>query len=263
RHTRGDLAGAEEYYSTGLKYFEDPGFRLTREPRMSTFAYASWNAWMLGRPNVALERISRQIVNDKNPYDVALSGFHKTLLLVYMRQYEHAEALAAQVLEVSEKNRIPNLAALSRCVLGHARARLGRAKDGVLLIRRGKADLLEMGARDGVGRYTEFLAAAQGRDGAIVEALETVEQALQANPDELAYRPEIFRTRGELRLKREQTEVAEADFREAIALAQKMGAKAWELRATVSLARLLGEQRRRDEARVMLAEIYNWFTKGF
>jgi hypothetical protein len=31
----------------------------------------------------------------------------------------------------------------------------------------------------------------------------------------------------------------------------------------VSLARLLLQQRRRDEARPMLAEIYGWFTEGF
>ena len=30
-----------------------------------------------------------------------------------------------------------------------------------------------------------------------------------------------------------------------------------------SLARLLARQYRRDEARAMLAEIYNWFTEGF
>ena len=57
--------------------------------------------------------------------------------------------------------------------------------------------------------------------------------------------------------------MAEADFREAIALAQKMTAKAWELRATTSLARLLASQGNRDKARTMLAEIYNWFTEGF
>jgi predicted ATPase len=42
-----------------------------------------------------------------------------------------------------------------------------------------------------------------------------------------------------------------------------MGAKAWELRATMNLARLLTEQGRRDEARPMLADIYGWFTEGF
>jgi hypothetical protein len=30
-----------------------------------------------------------------------------------------------------------------------------------------------------------------------------------------------------------------------------------------SLARLLAKQGHRDEARAMLAEIYNWFTEGF
>ena len=35
------------------------------------------------------------------------------------------------------------------------------------------------------------------------------------------------------------------------------------MRATVSLARLLRDTGRGDEARAMLAEIYNWFTEGF
>src|SRR5580704_11892345 len=117
------------------------------------------------------------------------------------------------------------------------------------------AGLLEAGARLGIANWTAFLAAAQAREGAIVGALEAVEQALQANPDELAYRPETLRLRGELRLKRGLTELAEAGFREAIALARRMSAKSWELRATTSLARLLAKQGKRDEARAMLAEI--------
>ena len=96
-----------------------------------------------------------------------------------------------------------------------------------------------------------------------ISALEAFEQALQANPDELIYQPEILRLCGQSRLKLGEPELAEADFREAIALAQKMEAKAWELRATTSLARLLGSQGRRDEARAMLSEIYGWFTEGF
>jgi tetratricopeptide (TPR) repeat protein len=108
------------------------------------------------------------------------------------------------------------------------------------------------------------LAEAQEREGAITDALETVEHGLQANPRELLfYRPEALRLRGELRRKTGQHELAEADFRESIALAQKMSAKAWELRATTSLARLLPLRDRRDEARTMLAEIYGWFTAGF
>jgi predicted ATPase len=69
--------------------------------------------------------------------------------------------------------------------------------------------------------------------------------------------------RGELRLRLGDAELAEADFREALALAQKMGAKAWELRATMSLAGMLAKCGRHGEARTMTAEIYRWSTQGF
>ena len=52
-------------------------------------------------------------------------------------------------------------------------------------------------------------------------------------------------------------------FRTAIEIARRQSARIAELRATTSLARLLEKQGRRDEARTMLAEIYNWFTEGF
>jgi hypothetical protein len=89
------------------------------------------------------------------------------------------------------------------------------------------------------------------------------ERELQQIRYALVYRPNALTCRGDLRLKLAQTELAEADFHEAIALAQKMQAKAFELRATISLARLLDQQGKRDEARTMLADIYNWFTEGF
>src|SRR5260370_24093159 len=97
------------------------------------------------------------------------------------------------------------------------------------------------------------LAEAQEREGAITDALETVEQGLQANPKELLfYRPEALRLRGELRRNTGQPELAEADFRESVALTQKMSAKAWELRATTSLARMLAQHGTCDEPRTML-----------
>jgi|SRR5260370_5691942 len=52
-------------------------------------------------------------------------------------------------------------------------------------------------------------------------------------------------------------------FVRAIENARNQSAKSLELRATTSLARLLDRQGKRDEARAMLADIYNWFTEGF
>jgi predicted ATPase len=82
-------------------------------------------------------------------------------------------------------------------------------------------------------------------------------------PEQLVFRPHILKCRGEPRLTLGLTALADADLREAIALAQKVSAKAFQLRATMSLARLLDKQGKCDEARAMLTDIYNWFTEGF
>jgi len=108
-----------------------------------------------------------------------------------------------------------------------------------------------------------LLAEAQALDGATADALTTIVEVLQTNPGEIAFRPYSITLRAELELKMGRIELAKASLRDAIALAQTMRAKAWELRATTSLARLLRDTDRRDEARATLAEIYNWFTEGF
>ena len=56
---------------------------------------------------------------------------------------------------------------------------------------------------------------------------------------------------------------AEACFLKAIEIARRQQAKSLELRAVTSLSRLWQQQGKKDEARQLLAEIYNWFTEGF
>ena len=77
------------------------------------------------------------------------------------------------------------------------------------------------------------------------------------------YEPEFYRIRG-IAL-REQNDVAEsqAAFTEALGSARRRQMKAYELRAATDLARLWGEQDRREEARELLAPLYGWFTEGF
>ncbi|MBV8773264.1 MAG: hypothetical protein JO166_13185 [Deltaproteobacteria bacterium] len=114
--------------------------------------------------------------------------------------------------------------------------------------------------------------------------MSTLTEALAAVDDngERLCEPELYRMKGQLTLQSgrvyknskypvpphiqrpSQLEIeAEGYFRRAIAIALRQSAKPWQLRATTSLAQLLAGQGRRDEARAMLAEIYNWFTEGF
>jgi predicted ATPase len=56
---------------------------------------------------------------------------------------------------------------------------------------------------------------------------------------------------------------AQAYFERALALAQQQQAKSWELRASMSLARLWRDQGKVSKARELLAPVYGWFTEGF
>ena len=55
----------------------------------------------------------------------------------------------------------------------------------------------------------------------------------------------------------------EVCFQQALTIARHQQAKAWELRAAMSLSRLWQQQGKRTEAYELLAPVYGWFTEGF
>ena len=75
---------------------------------------------------------------------------------------------------------------------------------------------------------------------------------------------ELYRLKGEfLLMQGESLEEVETSILRAIKIARQQEAKSLELRAAMSLSRLLGGQGKAHEARQILAETYNWFTEGF
>jgi len=88
--------------------------------------------------------------------------------------------------------------------------------------------------------------------------------ARRASPHVAAYlQPSL---RGALLLRqgpRPTWEEAEACFQQALAIARQQQAQSWELRAAMSLSRLWQQQGKRQQARELLAPIYDWFTEGF
>jgi class 3 adenylate cyclase/tetratricopeptide (TPR) repeat protein len=80
-----------------------------------------------------------------------------------------------------------------------------------------------------------------------------------------ALAPEIRRLEGELLLQESPANADEAErcFRAALDIARRRAEKSLELRAATSLARLLARRGKRDEARRLLADVYEWFTEGF
>jgi len=113
--------------------------------------------------------------------------------------------------------------------------------------------------------FYALLADAYGQIGQIDDGLTAAKEALQwvHRNDERLYEAEVHRINGELLLKAGVPDEAEACFRRALLSARDLQAKSWELRAAVSMARMLLQQSRFDEARALLAPVSDWFTEGF
>ncbi len=93
----------------------------------------------------------------------------------------------------------------------------------------------------------------------IDEAMKMEEEA-----EEYIFHAELHRLAGELSLLQgADSEEAEEWFREALVVARDSEVRLFELRAAVSLGRLLTREGRPDEARRILRETYDWFTEGF
>ena len=94
----------------------------------------------------------------------------------------------------------------------------------------------------------------------IGEAIDTIETT-----KETWFQAEANRIAGEIALQSPKPDAMKAQdyFERALALSHKQQAKSWELRAAMSLARLWREQDKVQQARELLAPIYDWFTEGF
>ncbi|HKF28408.1 MAG TPA: AAA family ATPase, partial [Candidatus Binataceae bacterium] len=262
---RGDLGNAEEQYVAGEGLFASAGEKFPSTVG-SGFGFGSHVAWLLGRPDTARERIHTAIVRATeigSPFELAYVQHVAAMLQIFLRDFAKAKSAAAESIALSDEHGFRQYAAGSRVFLGLAEVALGGLGDGMPNVYLGLEGLNESGAGIMMSLYLCWAAIAESLEGRVPQALERIENAWQANPLELTWRPEVVRMRGELRRLVGQTEAAEADFRTAIAFAQKISAKAWELRATTSLARLVGEAGRRDAGHAMLSGIYDWYTEGF
>src|SRR5262245_25462639 len=142
----------------------------------------------------------------------------------------------------------------------------GEAAAGVALLRQGLTSP-EVGPTLLRPHWLALLAEAYGRAGQPQAGLQVLAEAvtLMATTEMWWSEAEVARLQGELRLQLASPEVsqAEACFRQALEVARRQQAKAFELRAALSLARLWQQQGRRHAARQLLATIYGWFTEGF
>jgi predicted ATPase len=260
---RGDVIEAEKHFASGEAALLDQGLRRSFVGTW-TISLLGWNAWIMGRADEARARARRAIAEvADDEFASATVRMVSSYLNVMLREPGQAALQAAQAIATADEHGFREVGWWARMSDAWAHTQLGHRNEGARRIGEALSAYRANGSRLWGTFFLTWLAEAQALDGALVDGLRTLEEALTVNPLEGVCRPETLRVRGEIRRGLGQEEQAEADFHAAIALAREMSAKAWELRAALSLARLWRDHRRRAGARGLLAPIYGWFTEGF
>ncbi len=114
--------------------------------------------------------------------------------------------------------------------------------------------------------YKLVLADAYLKRGATDEGLRVVDETLagMALTGERVWHSEFHRLKGELLLARSSSnhEAVETCFRQALEIARAQDARSWQMRAAISLGRLLARQNRADSARRLVSDLYSRFTES-
>src|SRR5262249_4897857 len=140
----------------------------------------------------------------------------------------------------------------------------GQTREGIEQMTQGLRAYSATGAEIWRPCWLKLLAEAYGTMGQPETGLTVLTEALTLveTTDERWYEAELYRLKGELLLQQSADNQADAEtcFQQAMAIAQNQQAKALELRATTSLAKLWRQQGKRKEAHDLLAPVYGWFT---
>src|SRR5262249_34613893 len=271
----GAVAAAHAHFTQGIVLYDPKQHRASaflygEDAGVVCYSFAAWTLWCLGYPDQALARsheavtLAQQLAHPFSLAD-ALSGaaiFHQL-----RREARCTQKRAEAAITLAMEQEFQYFMAFDSILRGWAVAYQGQAQEGIEQINQGLMDYRATGAELLRPYFLALLAEAHGTMEQPEEGLTALTEALTfaETTGERWYEPELYRLKGELLLQQSSDNQAEAEncFQQAIAIAQNQQAKAWELRAATSLARLWQQQGKRQEAYDLLAPVYGWFTEGF
>jgi tetratricopeptide (TPR) repeat protein len=262
----GRLRVAQEHLESARSYLDETDSqRLTPEPVIISVAGALQVALFLGFPDRARRLVSEALClaeRRRNSYDLGFVLLHAGGVYRQLRDPEALLENAAAMARIAKEN--PAFAGQTDEQAAEGLFMLGHHEEAIVCMRRAMASSEEAGLRVARARELNFEAQVLAGERRIAEALAKLADALHETEEVAIYRPWVLRLRGDLLIE-SGADVPEVDtaYREAIECAQAHDNKWYELQAATHFARWLKVQDRREEARTMLAEIYNWFTEGF
>jgi predicted ATPase len=226
--------------------------------------------WLLGYPEQAAA-VARKTVEEAatfdHPLNLCIALLFAICVYTWNGDWVSAEESSNRLIAHARERSVNPYEEVGKGLKGFLSVKRGDPEKGVLMLR-GAIDALH------ACRYelmTSILntALVEGllETGQSDQALLAVDEAtalVEKNGD-LFNKPELLRLKGSILLSKPRSDVVSAEqfYRESLELAGRLSARAWEVKAAMSLALLWMEQGRREEARGALAPVVDQFTEGF
>jgi DNA-binding winged helix-turn-helix (wHTH) protein/predicted ATPase len=291
---QGEFALTMEHFEKALSLYDperhlDDAVLYAQNPGVAMPCFAAWALWFLGQPDQSLGRIGEALTLARKlsePHGLAHALCFAAILHQLRREermaLEHAEAAIA----VSHEHGLVLYQAMATVTRAWALSKQGRQQEPIEQMRQGIAAHQATGTEVILPHFLALLGEALNKTGQVEEGLCILEEALAVvhRNGECYYLAELYRLKGELLLAQSagrggsraavgRKAVVEAEppafanaercFSQSIEIAQRQAARSLELRVVMSLARLYQKQGKQQQARGLLAQIYDRFTEGF
>ena len=278
---RGDLAEALRHLDEGEPLYDPVADRWSalvygQDPKMAALSYRSLVLWATGHLDQAVHASSQAVehaVALGHPMSVGQAMVFAAWIRLCRGEAAAALAQADAVIAYSSEHTLPFWMPNGLQIRGWALVEHGHIEEGMAEWERGVASWDAVRGTLGRSPYDAFFAAAQARTGRVAEGRALLERckALIAATGERYHESEVHRIDAELMLAEaggvekapaRARKQAEALLHEAVACANRQGARTLELRAATSLARLCPPGALRTQARARLGDLLAWFTEG-
>jgi class 3 adenylate cyclase/predicted ATPase/predicted Ser/Thr protein kinase len=272
---RGEFAAARDCFATAVTRYDD------RERTKHWAIHTGHNAgitqrsnlavalWHLGYADQALQANEemRQLAREiGHPFSLAYALHHTAWLCQYCRLGAEVQAAAEEEIAIATAQGFALWQATGTFFKGAGLLLQRERSEGLPLLFRGLAIFRASGAELTLPCQLCIVGEACLLTGRFQDARRALREGivLAEKNDERCQEAELHRLLGEVALAEspELDPAAEGFFRQAIATARRQQSKAWELRATMSLARLWQRQGRPEAARGTLAPLYASFKEG-
>jgi class 3 adenylate cyclase/predicted ATPase len=238
------------------------------DPQTIALSLLALDHFVTGDPDQASTRNEEAVSRSrklKNYTSLCLSLFNSARFNLLRRSEQAAFAALEELISVATEHRFSSFQIMANILWGLLPSATGRVVEGIVDARQSISGQTARGEYNSQTYFLGLLAQACERAGQSEEAWDTLARALEMadRTGERWFEAELHRLRGEWLIAHRRGQQAEACFDRSLAAARRQGAKMWELRTAVSLARLRRERSRHAEARDLLAPVYGWFTEGF